>query len=106
MKLKTCLKKKQKRAIEKISKEKIICLEVAISRKGQHSAQGHRKVKIQKSLNIKKNSYLRTGMSFYKLLKPRIIDREGLSHSKVRIGLKVIGRSKFKKVDPGDQNLH
>ena len=42
-------------------------------------------------------------MSFCKLLKPRIIDREGLSHSKVRIGLKVIGRSKFKKVDPGDQ---
>ena len=42
-------------------------------------------------------------MSFYKLLKPRIIDREGLSHSKVGIKLKVIRRSKFKKVDPGDQ---
>ena len=42
-------------------------------------------------------------MSFCNLLKPRIIDREGLSHSKVRIGLKVIGRSKFKKVDAGDQ---
>ena len=76
---------------------------MAISRKGQHSAQGHRKVKIQKSLNILKNQYLRTGMSFCNLLKPRIIDREGLSHSKVKIGLKVIRRSKFKKVDAGDQ---
>ena len=59
--------------------------------------------KNKKKLKIKKNPYLRTGMSFYKLLKPRIIDREGLSHSKVRIKLKVIGRSKFKKVDAGDQ---
>ena len=42
-------------------------------------------------------------MSFCNLLKPRIIDREGLSHSKVKIGLKVIGRSKFKKVDLWDQ---
>ena len=42
-------------------------------------------------------------MSFCNILKPRITDREGPSHSKVRIGLKVIGRSKFKKVDPGDQ---
>ena len=91
------------RAIEKISKDKIICLEVAISQKGWHSAQGQRKVIIQKSLNIKKNPYLRTRMSFCNLLKPRIIDREGLSHSKVKIGLKVIGRSKFKKVDLWDQ---
>ena len=42
-------------------------------------------------------------MSFCILLKSRIIDKEGLSDSKVRIRLKVIRRSKFKKVDPGDQ---
>ena len=59
--------------------------------------------KNKKNLKIKKNPYLRTAMSFCNILKPRITDREGPSHSKVRIGLKVIGRSKFKKVDAGDQ---
>ena len=59
--------------------------------------------KYKKNLKIKKIPNLRTGMSFCILLKSRIIDKEGLSDSKVRIRLKVIRRSKFKKVDPGDQ---